>query len=1018
MDEKYKLETEPKDFIKKGIPESVEIFERNYLKKHPNLVDCGHNIYHIVSEDLDGNVVDECFGMNVLTDQGFYDMYNHNNDYNIKRISGMYLGDGEFETLDPASKTMVHAISTTSANITDYSTTHEYTQWIPEKASNKVVWRLCIGWFDYTVWSEDKTVTEIGLSDYQHTSPDYLKYHAAIYDVEGNKSSFVKKVNQKLTITVWGRSYIPISKIVNQMWDKGLRGAIRSNAMFQQTWSDYWYSFSACYFPYNWCFQSTYSSGNLKRYDSGSITDHVYSSQNTLGMNLFMDGRYQYISDLVIGTRGGGSVDSLYDQYWLFATKIRTPDPIPFRMEFYRNTSYKSLSLRHTYCRRNRDSMRDNYGQLPMSNIHISSLTMYNGQTDEWDIDVPFLEPTQYLEAGYEHLRYSIREHNYITFQNKYEWYTVYINEAPEYPIQQIYDFNKTMYVTDTYWDSSTWEIVPNTSNISREQGSKRFFIMFEDEIGDYWSVDDYNVGYYGSRYHTRRISRYDYDDKFPEFNLNNGYGEDHVDFGARNVNNGYYSYVYGAWTYNGKSVANDTLGYIAQDGFLVFPDSVDPNPSWQYQDTPTHSENLPGIPYRYNIGGVDLPDGFLTGRGYDGTYPGMIWNTTRGTHVVNFGVNSYLKGCRVYTMTDDPTTLPTYENFIFDQQFSDIPVMSHSDNGYLVIGWASGANNVNCTYVLGYDVMDQTPTMYKVEGYHHAFAIDLTNYFVAIDASVIDHLHMVIYDMANQTVYDEFDIPEGYTFQGIAGWKNFIYIRVEQGGAYSTYVYYMQNHILELTPVNIPQMRWDTHSWNSHIQRAVPSNGNIESCMVLLASDRDMNNENHVLFKESDPTNPIQLIRNETYETSNYIRWQKAWMGYTSDNKKLILTYSARNVITLDISWILRHGTVNQHFTYADAYSGSNDNNSPIYYKGYIYLMQMYRYESIVGVLGYQSYVYSSRCRYWRQPYQQHIDLCIEGTTYTPNSMMNPVRIQGNIASAYFSSTNRGVDDQTESES
>jgi hypothetical protein len=38
-------------------------------------------------------------------------------------------------------------------------------------------------------------------------------------------------------------------------------------------------------------------------------------------------------------------------------------------------------------------------------------------------------------------------------------------------------------------------------------------------------------------------------------------------------------------------------------------------------------------------------------------------------------------------------------------------------------------------------------------------------------------------------------------------------------------------------------------------------------------------------------------------------------------------------------------------------------------------------------------------------------MNLKIVGSTYTPNSMMNPVRIQGQIGSAHYSATNRGVD-------
>ena len=1019
MDEKYIPRRLPEEAVGDDMPDAVKKFEENYLKNHPGETEISHNIYHIVSEDREGNITGESFGINVLTDRGFNDMYKSyqgGEQYN----SYLYLGDGEFDTIDPSSSTMVHAISTTSATMSSKSFSHWYTQYIPEMQANKVLWRLCVGSYDYTVWSEDKTVTEIGISSGYYGSINALKYHAAIYDSEGNKSSFVKKVNEKLTITVYGRNYFPIVKIVNESWDKGIPCAIRSNALFQSFYNDYWTKVYITYHPYDWNMgtQWKYVELSILDYDSGTITDHVFTSNKTGSMNVLLDGRHHYMSDVFVGTYAGeygsDTQPGQYNSYFLFTWRMKSPEQIPFRLEFFEAIGYMSLSLYHTYGSKCRDDNQDPYGQLPMTDIHISSLRMYNGQTDEWDIDVPYTEPAPYLDACYWHLRYSIREHNWISFQNKYAWYTVFINEAPQYPIKQIMYCGKTMYATDEYWDSTTWEIIPNTDNISRELGGKRYFIMFEEEFG-YDTDPNYRayVEPYGDSSHTRRIKRYDYDDQFPQLNLNNGYGQDSVNFGVRYTGNTYYSYLYADSAYSGKAVENEEYGYIAQDGFIVFTDTIDPNPQRQYYSAPTKSDNMPGIPYIYNIGGVDLPANMegVTGSGYDGTYPGLIWNTTRGSHIACLGYNSYRKGLRVYTITDDPTTEPTYQNFLFDQQFTDTQGFSHSDNGYLVIGWISGANCQNCVYVVEYDVQDVEPNMYKLEGYKYAFAIDLTNFFVAADSTVTDHLHMVIYDMANREIYDEFDIPEGYTFAGIAGWNDVVYVRVLQGGAYTTYVYHIQDRMLELTSLNISMMTWDGSSYYSHIQRSVRANGNIESCMVLLSSNRDADNQYHMLFKSSDPTNPIRLIRSQKYETDSYIRWQKAQLRYTNDNKQLLLTYATRRLISIDVSWALKHGTIQTHRCWGSLYYENNDYICPIYHKGYIYGMLLYRcsYKSW-SAWGGNDFT-SSYHEMYRWPYQVWMDMCIEGTTYTPNSLMNPVRIQGNIATLNYQSTNRGVD-------
>lgn len=978
------------------LPDKVKQFEMNYIKNHPGSKTCPHNIYHIISEDRNGNIVNESFGINLLTDLGFSKMYTVNGsaDYSI------YVGNGVFDTLDHTSSELVSPISATAAIQTKSSASNVHTKYISDLYSNEVVFYLCAGYYDYTVWDEDKTVTEIGVTS-RTTNNKYLSFHAAVYDEEGHKSSFVKRVNEKLTINVYAKAYIPIEKIVNNSWAQGIQCVINSRAMFQQYPGNTWDKVYTHYISYD---REHYEGHNfyIFRYDSGTITDNVYTSNQKDDLNFLLSGIHDYVSEIFISTYydrtwSGSAKSDMHDTYFIFLKRLKSENPIPFRKEFYRVQSYNSSSLMYTYGYNSRNYEKDRFGQLPMTNIHISSLRMYNGQTDEWDIDVPFLEPISYLDTSFGHLRYSVRENNWISFRNDYLNYRVFINEAPEYPIKQIENCNnRVFYVSDKYWDSTTWEIIPDVNNISRELGSKRFFIMFENYFEN--TGDAIWVTPYGSDNYTRHVLRYDYEDNAPKLNLNNGSDDDYVYFGTRTKP------LYSDREYSGKCVQNDELGYIAQDGFLTYPDSVNPNPSLPNFSEGTYSGNISGIPYIHAIGGIELPDNVITlsGSGYDGTYPGLIWNTTRGTHIANCGYNSRLKGVRVYTITNDPTVEPTYVNFTYDQPFSSMPGMSHSDNGYLVAGWIEGANNTNCTYVIEYDVEGVTPNMYKVEGYHHAFVIDLTNLFVAIDASVTDHLHMVVYDMKNREIYREFDLPEGYTFQGIAGWGDIIYVRVLKNNVYSTFVYRIQSEMIEETILNISMMRWDVSSWYSHVQRAVPRNENIESCMVLLASDRDPENEYHLVFKESDPLNPIEIIRRENYETSSYINWQKAQLRYVNDGKQLLLTYTGRRCISVDLSWVLNHGTINTHISWGDRYYEGASGQAPIYHNGYIYTM----------ILSY-TYNKTTYCRFRRHPYQLWMDLCIEGSTYTPNTLMNPCRLEGeNVVNINFQVTNIGVDE------
>ena len=72
--------------------ENVNKFICNYNKKHNTNNANTDNVYHIISEDLDGNITNECFGLNVITNTCMT-KYQKNNGYEYLR--GYYLYDRE-----------------------------------------------------------------------------------------------------------------------------------------------------------------------------------------------------------------------------------------------------------------------------------------------------------------------------------------------------------------------------------------------------------------------------------------------------------------------------------------------------------------------------------------------------------------------------------------------------------------------------------------------------------------------------------------------------------------------------------------------------------------------------------------------------------------------------------------------------------------------------------------------------------------------------------------------------------
>lgn len=962
-------------------PESLRKFQENWTKKNPGKMPGQyHNVYQLIAEDLYGNVVDEMFAVNCMTDYGFENAYcNQISDGYQPRI---VLGDGEGD-IDPSSTTLISYISKTPATVSNSTLTFTGQRFYPETGMTVSRFRIAEGYYDYTIWSEDKTVTEIGVY-LTNTNADNLMFHAKVYDSDGNPTSFVKKVNERLTISVYVTMNVPIAEICNKAWDKGLYILMNAYSFFKYRYGNYFNTLYTHYLSHHTSNPVVKSWFNIAG-TSTKIENNIATREAGVSDGAYYEGKYEYMSEICVSNADAD--DDRYANTYvsaLFKPKLETP--LAITTDWLRTNGYSSKYFSSNFGLYNSNHTNSNVGQLPVTDIHFSSLKMYSCQDHDWTIDVPFFEPEKEPAYDIGYLKYSIWDHNYVQFLDKESWFRVYLNDRPDVPITSFNRSGLTFYASDSYWDSSTWQIIPNLSDIPNELGTKRYYITLSEHFNYSSNMENYgNAGYY-----TIPVSRQQ---------------ETHsliTEAEAFHYNWGYFSgyFPYGDRTVSGKVISNDEYGYVASLNQLIFIESEDVNPTTGINPSITSGKQYP---YRYTIYGIDdqIPD------------TKFIWNTTRGSHIVTAGINNYKSGFRVYTITTDPSTTPTYQDFRFDQTFSDNPHFSYSDNGYITSSYISGTNNQNITYVLEYDVSDVEPNMYSVEGYHHCHTIDLTDYFCGVNANVTDHVSLDIYDMKNREVIDTIDIPEGYGFSGMAGWKNFIYILVNVGGSYVTFVYYMNEKRLTLTSLTLTHMLIDTNSYYSHIQRAVEAKGTCESCMVLLSSTRDWNNQYHMLFKESDPENPITLTRTgDPQEVSGYVTNQTAQLRYVNDDKQLLLVLSSNRSIAYDIGWALNNGTINTVYNY-QCYAGTGGASySSFIYKKYIGLFGPHWFTSYPG----SSYDRSSKTEIYLYPYEYWLNFRLEATTKTINSYHNPVRVYG-VKGAKFQITNRNINDTSTSE-
>ena len=146
----------------------------------------------------------------------------------------------------------------------------------------------------------------------------------------------------------------------------------------------------------------------------------------------------------------------------------------------------------------------------------------------------------------------------------------------------------------------------------------------------------------------------------------------------------------------------------------------------------------------------------------------------------------------------------------------------------------------------------------------------------------------------------------------------------------------------------------------------------------------------------------------------SSFVKNQNAWLGYSADGKHLLLTVATRRRMCLDIGWALKYGTITHHLKYGDKENTDNNADSLVYYKGFVYQLNLYNasYSTVGGSYPYSGRNWNAHPMFERYPFQLWMDMQIIGTTYTINSYMNPVRAQGNIGTMLYQSTNRDVDD------
>lgn len=484
----------------------LDQFVQNMKQKHSKYAGF-HNLYIIQTEDLDGNITDLKFGMNLLTDLGLQCI---NADVGTKYVA---FGDNSVEP-SFTDISFTGDVLPVRPQITDTNVHAEPLQYDSE--TDMISQRQYIGTcaLDYNIngVNTDVTIYRFGILN-QNSASSNLMVHSKIYDISGQISSVTKRMNERLTMHVYMNGCIK-SSIISTLYNQGKYFIIPGMwyARFQGQNMSYTYycnAYRSLYQSYGWflinhqptsyvSYGSFFYGGNNPSYNTYDSANHTMTSERGGHLNFFsyiMSGVSSYISQLRIHV----------DAWFELSMDVKLSQPEELSVDFVYTDDYNTGSLAKSFAsivNSDNDSyvinnQRTSYGCIPCVDFTMTDSKMYDYSTHSWSIQDTFHSPTDGTYA-YETVLHcynaydgtSVNEGNrrapmeIVDAQGNKVTVFVRVNRYPNIPIEKFVTngLSTIIYATDTYWDGSTYEkITTYSTSIPQNLRNKKYYLTTTD---------------------------------------------------------------------------------------------------------------------------------------------------------------------------------------------------------------------------------------------------------------------------------------------------------------------------------------------------------------------------------------------------------------------------------------------------------------------------------------------------------------------------------------------------------
>lgn len=519
----------------------------------------GGNLYMIETFDMDDNLVETNFGVNVLTNTGFENCYKNTYNYSLSVAFGNGTGtpaitDTKLFSILPNHPCYVDNVGPTFPETAQNSAYNA----VYDPATNSLIGRKLTGTvtmdYNYSWLTEDTVITEFGEYYQSERVADYtLRTHSLVYNAAGEVSSFTKRLNEKVVISIFKGSIINCD-IFSTLYDQGKYffvhpSYIISNMQANETYRtfNYRYFFSGRLrtendfplYPITPEWSRARDSGAKNPFNTGSYTNpgNIFSQYN----NNYSAQHYSFPMDVngtpniyryYIETTGGfrnncrsnddfvitdkdyvktgifiaseQNLQNYYDYlnydggykqrsmlFYMEKINLSTPEEITVdRMwtDSFLSTRFSNgFAMRDLFGDMNDNHRYDYYKHqlgIPCTDLNITSVKRYNSLTDSYD-DEQFTNDATYDFRNPERLIWG-----YLSFDN-HPTYDVFINTTPEVDVMSFADNEDgfKIYVTDTFWDPTSYTEIPKGTEVPVGLRNKRYFIKSPSRYATLWST-------------------------------------------------------------------------------------------------------------------------------------------------------------------------------------------------------------------------------------------------------------------------------------------------------------------------------------------------------------------------------------------------------------------------------------------------------------------------------------------------------------------------------------------------